>query len=80
MTQLMVKLHNLKSVGVQTGDSTELYITLTNKKTARVYYSSAYKEKVLSINFGTSKNFIFTKDMWNKFKKHFSKIDAILNE
>ena len=65
MANQMILNRRYKSIGIQTGDHDELYIYLTNKKTARVYFSPAYKEKVLSLNFGTSKSFIITKEMWN---------------
>ena len=39
---------------------------LGQNKNARIYFSSAYKEIVLSFNF-CSKSFIFTKSMWLLF-------------
>jgi hypothetical protein len=74
MVEAYVKLFRLKETGTQTDD---LNFYLTNKKTVRMYYSQAYKEKVLSLNFGTSKNFIITKHMWKNFKKEFDKIDNV---
>ncbi len=63
-----MKLYKLKDSTSQTDD---LNFNLTLKKTVRMYFSQAYKEKVLSLNFGTSKNFIITKHMWQNFKKEF---------
>ena len=74
MVEAYVKLFRLKETGTQTD---YLNFHLTNKKTVRMYYSQAYKEKVLSLNFGTSKNFIITKHMWKNFKKEFDKIDNV---
>jgi hypothetical protein len=68
MTEAYVKFFKLKEVYTQTDD---LRFNLTERKTVRMYYSQAYKEKVLSLNFGTSKIFIITKHMWNNFKKEF---------
>lgn len=79
MAQQMILARKYKNISTQTGDTTELFINFTNKKTAKIYFSTAYKARVLSINFGTSKSFIFTKDMWNILKKHISQIDKILN-
>jgi hypothetical protein len=56
-----------------------LVIRLENKKTARAYYSSVYKSNVLSLNFGSSKNFIFTKSMWREFSLHIKTIDKIFD-
>ncbi len=73
----MIINRKYKNVGVQTGDN-ELLIYLSNKKTARIYYSTSYKEKVLSFNFGTSKNFIFTKLMWKILLQNLNEINQIL--
>ena len=76
----MIINRKYKNCGTQTGvDDKNLFIYLTNKKTARIYFCESYKDYVLSFNFGTSKSFIFTKCMWEKFKKHFKSIDDILN-
>ena len=45
-----------------------------------MYYSQAYKEKVLSLNFGTSKSFIITKHMWSNFRKEFEKIENVFGD
>ena len=87
MTELQVQLFKLglkncknqKSVSTQTGETKNIFIYLENKKTIRTYYSSVYKEHVLSINFGTAKSFIFTKPMWKKFRKNIDLIDEILS-
>ena len=63
----------------KTGNSNDLIIYLSDNKSIRVYYSNAYKEVVLSFNFD-SKSFIITKLMWIVFKKHFIKIDNLLND
>ena len=68
-----------RKVAVQTGDNNEFMIYLTNKKTARVYFSTCYKDTVLSINFGTSKSFIISKSMWRIFRRHFKEIDKYVN-
>ena len=77
MVEAYVKLFKFTESSTQTDD---LYFYLTPKKTARMYYSQAYKEKVLSLNFGTSKSFIITKHMWSCFKKEFEKIEDVFGE
>jgi hypothetical protein len=52
MVEAYVKLYKLRVSSTQTDD---LNFNLTLKKTVRMYFSQAYKEKVLSLNFGTSK-------------------------
>jgi hypothetical protein len=79
MANAMILHRKYRNIGVQTGDDNDLYIYLTNKKTARIDLSPAYKEKVLSLNFGTSKSFIITKSMWKIFRNHYSEIDNILS-
>jgi hypothetical protein len=74
MVEAYVKLYKLKDSTTQTDD---LNLNLTLKKTVRMYFSQAYKEKVLSLNFGTSKNFIITKHMWQNFKKEFDNIEDV---
>ena len=76
MAQVMIVKRN---VAVQTGNNNEFIIFLTNKKTARVYFSPCYKETVLSFNFGTSKSFIISKSMWHIFRRHIKEIDNCLN-
>ena len=81
MTQAHLNLINFKlkkNIQTQTGEK-ELFITLENKKSARVYFSTSYNCYVLGLNFGTSKTFILTKKTWNKLKKESEAIDKILN-
>jgi hypothetical protein len=81
MTQAHLNQANFKlkkNIQTQTGEK-ELFITLENKKTARVYFSTSYNCYVLGLNFGTSKTFILTKNIWNKLKKESEEIDKILN-
>jgi hypothetical protein len=49
MVKAYVKLFRHKETGSQADD---LNFHLTNKKTVRMYYSQAKKEKVLSYNLG----------------------------
>ena len=79
MTHQMILNRKYKSVGIQTGDESELFIYFTNKKTARVYFSTSYKDIVLSFNFGTSKSFIITRSMWKTFLLYFNAINTIFN-
>ena len=74
MVEAFVRMHKLKETSTQTDD---LNFNLTSKKTVRMYFSQAYKETVLSLNFGTSKNFIITRHMWNKFKNEFENIENV---
>jgi hypothetical protein len=76
MAQAYVRLYKFKEISTQTDD---LNFSLTQKKTARMYFSQAYKERVLSLNFGTSKNFIITKHMWQNFKKEFKNIENVFD-
>ena len=71
---------SIKNATVQTEHSQQDFVVhLTNKKSIRVYYSNAYKEIVISFNFGT-KSFIFTKLMWFIFKKHLPFIDTLIKK
>ena len=54
-------------------------IQLNDTKHARIYYSKAYKDYVLSFNINSTKSFIITRDMWKVFKLNIFLIDAILN-
>ena len=67
----------IKSTSTQTGNNDELIIHFNNNKFICVYYSQAYKEVVLSFNFG-SKAFIINKEMWTTFKKYLNEIDILL--
>ena len=66
-----------KNIQTQTGDPQDMIIFLSNTKNIRVYFSNAYKQMVVSFNFG-SKSFIINKQMWFIFRKHFLKIDSLL--
>ena len=74
MVEAFVRMHKLKETSTQTDD---LNFNLTSKKTVRMYFSQAYKETVLSLNIGTSKNFIITRHMRNKFKNEFENIENV---
>ena len=50
MAEVYVKRYKFTETSTQTDD---LYFSLTEKKTARMYYSQAYKEKVLSLKDNT---------------------------
>ena len=67
-----------RSISTQTGDEEDFLVYLSNNKTARIYFSSAYKDKVLSFNFGTSKSFIITKLMWRIFRNYINEIDSCM--
>ena len=66
-----------KNIQTQTGDPQDMIIFLSNTKNIFVYFSNAYKQMVVSFNFG-SKSFIINKQMWFIFRKHFLKIDSLL--
>jgi hypothetical protein len=68
-----------RTIGVQTGIDEELFFYLTNKKSGRVYFSSVYKQTVLSFNLGTSKSFIIDKASWTILKNNFDEIDKRFN-
>ena len=77
MAEAFVKKNKFKEISTQTD---ELHFNLTVKKTARMYFSQSYKEPVLSLNFGTSKNFIITNQMWNILQAHTQKIEHVFNK
>lgn len=54
-------------------------IQLNETKHARIYYSKAYKDYVLSFNINSTKSFIITRDMWKIFKLNIIQFDSILN-
>lgn len=78
MANQMIFSRRYNSIGVQTGNDGDLIIYLANNKVAKVYYSNVYKERVLGLNFGTSKSFIMTQLMWKIFKNHIHEIDELL--
>jgi len=69
----MLNCFDLKRKRLKRTQTDDLTFHLTNKKTVRMYYSQASKEKVMSLNFGTSKNFIITKHMWKILKRNLTK-------
>ena len=73
---------SLKTKGTQTIENIEkddeFTVYMSSNKTFRLYYSPTYKENVLSFNFGQSKKYIITKEMWNIFRLHVEKIDEIM--
>jgi CTP:phosphocholine cytidylyltransferase-like protein len=86
MAQAMIveeKLKYLKrdsrSIGIQTGVDNEMYFYLTNKISARVYYSTVYKQTVISFNLGNSKSFIIDHTSWSILKNNFEEIDKRFN-
>ena len=54
-------------------------IQLNETKHARIYYSKAYKDYVLSFNINSTKSFIITREMWKIFKLNIIQFDSILN-
>jgi hypothetical protein len=77
MAEAFVRLYKFKEISSQTHD---LNYSLTQKKTARMYYSQSFKERVLSLNFSTSKNLIITKHMRQKFKIEFNNIEYVFDD
>lgn len=71
-------MRKYKDIGIQTGNNDELFIYLAKKKTLRTYFSTSYHQKVLSLNFGTTKSFIITKQMWDIILLHLDQINQIL--
>jgi predicted nucleic acid-binding Zn finger protein len=89
MAQKMLDLAKLTEKGLnrkvnnastQTGDFFELALCLTSTKRARLYYSEAYNDYVLSFSFGNCKKFIITKLMWKTLRKHINHIDQALSK
>ena len=74
MVEAYVKKFKFKDNFTQTDD---LFFNFTEKKTARMYFSQSYKDHVLSLNFGTSKNFIITKHMWKILQSQSQKIENV---
>jgi hypothetical protein len=70
MAQAMIqKQKNMINSMCQTGSDGENEYYLTSNKRLKLYYSNVYKEKVISLNLSSSKNFIFTHKIWKKFRK-----------
>jgi hypothetical protein len=80
MAQKMITMRKFKDIGIQTGNPCELFIYLGNKKTLRTYFSSSYNQKVMSLNFGTSKSFIITKEIWAIILLHLDQINNIFKD
>jgi hypothetical protein len=79
MAQRMVDIYkNQKSVCTQTGDDVEFFVSLSDSKHARLYYSESYKDIVLSFNINQCKSFIVTRQMWKNLRNHINKIDLEL--
>jgi hypothetical protein len=84
MAQAMLDKNNLSfkkfsTISTQTEENpNEFCIYIANNKTFRVYNSKTYKENVLSFNFGNSKKYIITKQMWKIFREYILQIDNIL--
>ena len=70
----------IKNVSTQTGESCEFCVSLSKNKNARLYYSYAFRDTVLSLNINNAKSFIFTKPMWKVFRKYINQIDNELNK
>ena len=69
----------IKNNNKTTQTELDFSIQLNDTKHARIYYSKAYKDYVLSFNINSTKSFIITRDMWKVFKLNIFLIDAILN-
>ncbi len=69
---------NMKAVSTQTENTEEFCVFIGSNKTFRVYFSKTYNEFVLSFNFGNSKKYILTSEMWIKFREYIHTIDKIL--
>ncbi len=77
MAEAYVHLYIFKEISTQTDD---IKFSLTQKKPARTYFSQSYKERVLSLNFGTSKNLIITKHILQNFKEEFKNIENVFDD
>jgi len=74
------KIKNKHSdVTTQTGDIYGFVIYLTGNKIARVYYSEAYKDYVLSFNYGTCKKFIVTRAMWKIIMNNMQQLNNVFS-
>ena len=84
MAQKMIDLKRekqriLNTVSTQTGELFEFCLCLSKTKRARLYYSDAYNEYVLSFSFGNCKKFIISKSMWKILREKITHIDYVLN-
>ena len=75
MTQAQVDIYKIKK-SLQNKIINEVIYKLSSTKHAKVYYSKAYKDLVLSFNFINCKKFILTRSMWKVFKKSINLIDG----
>ena len=74
------KKHSMINKETQTGNATELYVSLSETKHFRLYFNEKYNEQVLAFNINCSKQFVITKSMWKIFRKHINFIDNNFNE
>ena len=85
MAQAMIDLKNKNKKHIminketQTGDNTELYVSLSNTKYFRLYFNEKYNDTFLAFNINCSKQFIITKSMWKIFRNYINFIDSNLN-
>lgn len=75
-----LKIKNKIDVSTQTCNNNEFFVSLSENKYARLYYSESYKDIVLSFNINRSKSFIITKSMWVKLRPHILAIDTQLSQ
>ena len=75
---IRIKKNKTLSISTQTGDFYEIFINLSSNKNIRLYYSSKYKDYVLSINFGKCKKYIITRPMWKKLRQDLWTVDRVL--
>jgi hypothetical protein len=70
-----------RSIGVGT-DSDEVLIsaTLPNRKVVKMYFSSVYQDRVLSLNIAEAKSFIMDRINWNHFKQLIPSIDQFFEQ
>lgn len=81
MAQAMLFKKKFVDVGIQTSiNDDEFYLSLSNSKSVRLYYSKSYKDYVLSFRLGKSKKFILTKPMWIIFRKYLPHINKVLSK
>jgi len=73
MAQAMIDAKKTNSSS-QTGEESQVYY-IDDSKSVKLYYSTVYKEKVVSLNLSSSKSFIFTKRNWKKFRKLIPQIE-----
>jgi len=70
--------NSMKTISTQTENTEEFCVFIGSNKSFRVYFSKTYNEFVLGFNFGNSKKYILTKEMWIKFREYINTIDKIL--